>query len=111
MKIKQVFAFFILSALIGASLVNTSQAKEMRCGWVENDMPSQMTLKDKDGVWTLADASGVVRGFTKMPSFPKGDTCACITMDANVDQLVVGIIYQGKIIPIKRCQQDKSINW
>lgn len=82
-----------------------------RCGWIENDMPSSLTLKDRDGTWNIVggQASGEPAGFDQMPPTDKGDSCGCLTVQTNRQSMQIIKIFGGELKPVSACQQDKSL--
>jgi antitoxin component YwqK of YwqJK toxin-antitoxin module len=82
-----------------------------RCGWVENDMPSSLTLKDRDGTWNIVggQVSGEPAGFDQMPPTDKGDSCGCLTVQTNHQAMQIVKIGGGELKPVAACQQDKSL--
>lgn len=82
-----------------------------RCGWIENDMPSSLALRDRDGTWQIAggSASGTPAGFDQMPPTNKGDSCGCLTVETNRQAMQVVKILGGSLKPLSACQSDKSL--
>jgi len=82
-----------------------------RCGWVENDMPSSLTLKDRDGTWNIVggQVSGEPAGFDQMPPTDKGDSCGCLTVQTNRQSMQIVKIGGGELKPVAACQQDKNL--
>lgn len=92
-------AFYFLIA------TNAIAAPQLRCGWIENTMPSDLSFTDKDGTWNLLN----VPGEELLPDTDRGTTCACIKVESDPNKLIINEIYGGKKIPAKRCQQDKNL--
>ena len=84
---------------------------ETRCGWIENDMPSSLTVQDRDGTWSLAEIDRQADGLDTAPglSFPKGTSCGCVTGDTQPAQHVFTKVTRASIKPAKACQADKSL--
>ena len=85
----------------------------MRCGWIENSLPGgDLTLRDRDGTWAIRGGAvdGDPEGFdTKMPATDKGDSCGCLTVQTNRQHMQIIAILGGRIIPVARCQADRSL--
>ena len=92
------------------SAVTSDGPAEKRCGWIENDMPSSLTLKDRDGTWSIVSADGQADGIAQMPDTNKGDSCGCLTVETNRRAMHATKVLGGKIIPASACQRDKSLN-
>ncbi|CAB3798067.1 DUF4087 domain-containing protein [Pararobbsia alpina] len=100
-----------LTGLIALALVTQSvTAAEKRCGWIENTMPSSLTLTDRDGSWDLVTIDWQTEGFDKnMPSTNRGDTCACLTVVTDKKSMRIVKVLGGKLLPTSTCQRDKSL--
>lgn len=80
-----------------------------RCGWIENDMPSSLTLKDRDGTWSVVSGDRQAEGFAHMPDTNKGDSCGCLTIETNKQSMRVTKVLGGKILAVATCQRDRSL--
>jgi antitoxin component YwqK of YwqJK toxin-antitoxin module len=83
-----------------------------RCGWIENDMPSGLALKDREGTWNIVGgtASGTPSGFDQMPPTNKGDSCGCLTVQTHHASMQIVHLLGGSLKPISACQKDNSLN-
>jgi hypothetical protein len=99
-----------LTGLIALVLIAPSAtAAETRCGWIENTMPSSLTLTDREGSWDLAAIDWQTDGFDHVPSTNLGDTCGCITGVADKQSRRITKVLGGKLLPVATCQRDKSL--
>lgn len=85
-----------------------------RCGWIENDMPSSLTLRDRDGTWQIVGASksGAIAapdGFDQMPPTGKGASCGCLTVEINRQAMRVVRILGGSLKAVSACQADRTL--
>lgn len=81
-------------------------ASVKRCGWIENDMPSSLKLKDRDGTWDLTNAEGM----DNAPLTEKGESCGCLTVVSDKTSIRILKIRGGKLSPVSTCQSDRSLN-
>jgi len=72
-------------------------------------MPSSLTLKDRDGTWSIVSADGQANGFAQMPDTNKGDSCGCLTVETNKQAMRITKVLGGALKPVSACQQDKSL--
>lgn len=84
-------------------------AAEMRCGWIENTMPSSLTLTDRDGSWDLVTGDWQTGGFDNMPSTNRGDSCGCLTVETDKTSRRITKVVRGKLLPTSTCKLDKSL--
>ncbi|WP_323016229.1 hypothetical protein [Castellaniella sp.] len=96
----------ILLILMSTVFVNLSQANgsEMRCGWIESTPPFDLSFTDESGTWSLMN----VPGEENLPGVDKGTTCACITVDVDVNKLVVSKVYDGKLMQNSHCNVEST---
>jgi len=80
-----------------------------RFGWIENDMPSSLTLRDRDGTWSISSVNSQADGLAQMPETNKGNACGCLTVETNRHSMRVIKVLDGKILPVETCQSDKSL--
>jgi antitoxin component YwqK of YwqJK toxin-antitoxin module len=92
-----------------ASAFTSDGPAEKRCGWIENDMPSGLTLKDRDGTWSISSADSQADGLSQMPDTNKGDSCGCLTIETNRQSMRVTKVLGGKILAVATCQRDRSL--
>lgn len=110
-----------LCLLAALTLPTTLLAAERRCGWLVNPTPGNYWLTDRDGTWTLA-TQGVETSDDVMLNLPDFDEdeyvasngnygygCACLTVDVDKADARVIRTYSGKILPLRRCEADKSL--
>lgn len=84
---------------------------ELRCGWIENNLPLSLTLRDRIGTWSIVSsgASAAPDGFDKMPPTSSGNSCGCLTVQTNSQTMQVLKIFNGKLKPLSACMQDKYL--
>jgi hypothetical protein len=100
----------ILVSLLLASVGVAHAEGVKRCGWIENDMPGgDLTLSDRDGRWGIVTAAGQANGLEKMPNTNKGDSCGCLSVNADARSKRITQIFGGKILPVSVCQKDKAL--
>ncbi|RZM96348.1 hypothetical protein CQJ28_24425 [Escherichia sp. E2562] len=94
---------------------------ELRCGWLQNPSPSNQWISDKDGTWDISiQGRFTSSGIEKLKGFPDkefvktnenyGYGCACISADVDHDEKKVIKIYSSKILPLSRCQGDRTLS-
>jgi hypothetical protein len=85
----------------------------LRCGWIENTMPSSLTLHDRDGTWLIfgASDSGMADpdGFEQMPSTDRGTSCGCLKVETNRQSMQIVKILDGSLKPVSACSNDKAL--
>ena len=93
--------------------------KEMRCGWFENSSPSNASLTDKDGEWTISIQGGYeAKG--DWPTFKKtewvnagvgsyGYGCACLKVTVNKESQEIIEIYEAHSKSLSGCRLDKTL--
>ncbi|MBO1111831.1 DUF4087 domain-containing protein [Bordetella petrii] len=102
------FAVTLITALTIVPI--SAFAKETRCGWIENDMPSGMSLTDKDGNWTIATMTEAASGFEQyMPPINKQEACGCLVVDTDSVTRRITTIYGGKVLQYKICKADEAL--
>ena len=95
-------------------------ASELRCGWLQNPTPANQWLIDKDGTWDISLEGGYsAPGIEKLKDFPDdqfvktngnyGYGCSCNRVDVNKSDKKVTKIYSSKILPLSRCETDKTL--
>jgi antitoxin component YwqK of YwqJK toxin-antitoxin module len=77
-----------------------------RCGWIENNLPSSLTLKDRNGTWDLTNAEGI----DSAPATDKGQSCGCLTVVSDKTTMHVLKVSGGKLSPLSACQGDATLN-
>ncbi|NKJ49349.1 hypothetical protein CIC12_21980 [Burkholderia sp. SG-MS1] len=85
-----------------------------RCGWIENDMPSSLTLRDREGTWQIigtseSGATASPDGFDQMPPTSRGDSCGCLTVETNKQAMQIVKILGGSLKPVAACQSDRTL--
>ncbi len=110
-----------LAMLAGSVLCLPAGAAENRCGWYVNPTPGNFYLSDRDGDWWMRSQGGLeAEGFDNAPDFdPKqyvklqpngyGYGCACFSVDTDKAEKNITRIYSGKILPLARCRNDKTL--
>lgn len=111
-------SLFITIALLAFSF--SSVGSEVRCGWLQNPSPANQWLSDKDGTWDISiQGRFISSGIENLKDFPDkmfvktngnyGYGCACIRGDVDRDKKKVIKIYSSKILPLSRCQGDRTL--
>ncbi len=96
--------------LMGLYLPQSAFAAQLRCGWIENDMPSSLTLSDREGTWAIASIDQQADGFGgHMPGTNKGDSCGCLSVETDKASMRITKVLAGKLKPVSACQRDKSL--
>lgn len=109
-----------LSLLLSFNL----NAKERRCGWLENPSPANLWLIDKDATWFISaqgrfnldnesvdlvyDAIKNDQNFVRT-NRNHGFSCACLTVDVNQDAKEIVKVYESTQLNLKRCLEDIAI--
>jgi hypothetical protein len=111
------------AAVLLATLVDATGAvaAERRCGWLMNPTPGNWWLTDRDGTWTLM-TQGMEPSDDVMLNLPDFDEdeyvasngnygygCACLTVDVDRAEARIVRTYAGDILPLRRCEADKSL--
>lgn len=114
-------SFAILGAVLLVTAPAAAQAKEMRCGWLQNPTPANWYLEDKDGRWVLGEQGRYQSpGILSMPDFTKGEWvktnvgsygygCVCVTVNIDRKSMTVRRIFAAKQKPLAACQADKTL--
>jgi hypothetical protein len=76
-------AVMLAGAASSVTIVASDGLAAKRCGWIENDMPSGLTLRDRNGTWSISAARSRADGLAQMPDTSKGDSCGCLTLETN----------------------------
>ncbi|MDH6147282.1 MULTISPECIES: DUF4087 domain-containing protein [Paraburkholderia] len=100
---------FVTILLVALYLPRPVVAAQTRCGWIENDMPSSLTLSDREGTWTIASIDTQASGFDHMPDTDKGDSCGCLSVETDKTTMTITKLLGGKLKPVSACQKDKSL--
>lgn len=98
----------------------SSIGSELRCGWLQNPTPSNQWITDKDGTWDISmQGRFTSEGVEHIKDFPDdefvrtngnyGYGCACIRADVDRDSKKVIKIYSSKVLPLSRCQSDRTL--
>ncbi|ODS05466.1 DUF4087 domain-containing protein [Vibrio scophthalmi] len=97
---------------------------EMRCGWFDNSTPGNMSLLDRDGSWNISvqggeavddDSMAIVSQVTEnQDEFVRtnrnnGFSCACLTVDSDIESFTIVKIHQAKQLLLKQCLEDIHI--
>ncbi len=118
----------IIYALMVVALLGISQqasaASQMLCGWLDNPTPQNFWLTDAKHEWEISIQGGrSAEGLENLPDFGDqwqhtnggsyGYGCACLKVDIRTDKksdtYEITRIHRAKALPIKRCDQDKSL--
>ncbi|MDK9606322.1 DUF4087 domain-containing protein [Lelliottia wanjuensis] len=114
MKLKSIYIMLLAISF-------SSVSSELRCGWLQNPTPSNQWITDKDGIWDISIQGRFTSdGIENVQDFPNdkfvrtngnyGYGCACIRADMDRGSKKVMKIYSSKILPLARCQNDKSLH-
>jgi hypothetical protein len=95
--------------LVALTPTQSAMAAQTRCGWIENDMPSGLTLSDREGTWIIKTIDKSADGFEHMPDTDKGDSCGCLSVETDKATMRITRILGGKLKPVPACQADKSL--
>jgi len=96
--------------LMGLYVSQAASAAQLRCGWIENDMPSSLTLSDREGTWTIVSIDKQADGFDDhMPDTNKGDSCGCLSVETDKASMLIIKVLAGKLKPVAACRRDKSL--
>jgi len=96
--------------LMGLYVSQAASAAQLRCGWIENDMPSSLTLSDREGTWTIVSIDKQADGFDDhMPDTNKGDSCGCLSVETDKASMLITKVLAGKLKPVAACRRDKSL--
>ncbi|HAV1827360.1 TPA: DUF4087 domain-containing protein [Enterobacter hormaechei subsp. steigerwaltii] len=109
-------AFIILLAISFSSV-----SSELRCGWLQNPSPSNQWITDKEGTWDISmQGQFESDGIENIKDFPDdefvktngdyGYGCACIRVDVDRESKKIIKIYSSKILPLARCQSDRTLH-
>ncbi|WP_417276525.1 DUF4087 domain-containing protein [Castellaniella sp.] len=113
-----------LESINGEKIQNSKQASneksvpsggivqiETRCGWINNDMPSSMSLSDKDGEWAiLGMAIDDPEGYEEnMPIINERTVCGCLRVSVDKGKRQIIALHGGKILENKICLDDKNL--
>ena len=112
----------LCAGLLSLTLSNLANAKEMRCGWLENPTPGNWWLTDADASWTISAQGGYSiddGSWEKMPELGGkeyvanngnyGYGCACLTVNVDSENTRITKVFKGKTIPLKKCRADKKL--
>ncbi len=111
----------LLTVGLMIAAAGSAAAAENRCGWLENPTPGNWWLTDKDGSWTLMAQGEEYREsvMDQVPPFDEkqyvatngnyGYGCACLSVDVDKAEGRIARVYSGKIIPLSRCEKDRSL--
>jgi hypothetical protein len=122
MLVSRVATFWLatLVGLVGSAAgkpkVRRSAKTEKRCGWIENPTPSNMSLVDRDGEWTIGiqggyQAEGDTPGSKEFVQINGhyGYYCACLTVQVDPVKRRIVKIVSGVGLPLATCRNDKSL--
>ena len=115
-------AMMALALLAGSALCAPAGAAENRCGWYVNPTPGNFYLSDHDGDWWMRSQGGMTaegfddhapdldpRQYVKLQPNGYGYGCACFSVDTDKAEKNITRIYSGKILPLARCRNDKTL--
>lgn len=90
------------------------------CGWVDNPTPSNWWLTDNSGEWIISTQMGPMADGVEIPDFKEnwiinnsgghGFGCACIKATVDNATHQVKEMHSFKVLPLKRCQNDKNLS-
>ncbi len=115
---------FLIACLAVFYCLSTN-AKEVRCGWLENPSPSNMWLIDRDGIWNISVQGAVnnlddksielaYQAIADDKDFVRTNnnyefSCACLTVDLDIDRMLVKTVYKADQLNLKQCLEDVAI--
>ncbi|MDQ6990309.1 MAG: DUF4087 domain-containing protein [Mariprofundaceae bacterium] len=115
----------LLIVCLCAFFTLTAEAKETRCGWLENPSPANMWLIDRDGTWDISvqgvpnslDDKSIDLAYQAIANEKEfvrtnrsyGFSCACLTVDSDNDKKSISAIYKASQLSLKKCLEDTSI--
>lgn len=115
----------LLIICLGAFFTLTTEAKETRCGWLENPSPANIWLIDHDDTWAISVQGAPIslddksldlayQAIKNQQEFVRtnqsyGFSCACLTIDADKDEKSIKVIYKAQQLTLKQCLEDTSI--
>lgn len=109
-------------ALLLAILLTASPAfaaPSTLCGWYDNPTPGNHWLTDKNGQWIVSTQMGPMADGVEIPDFGNawiatnggyGFGCACIKATVDTTTRQVKEMHSFKVLPLKRCQNDKNLS-
>lgn len=106
--------------LCASSMIAHAQPAEKRCGWLSNPTPGNYLLTDRDMTWTVSAQGGFsAQGMDNLPDFNTreykktngnyGYGCACLRVTVDTANQRIVSILDGQMLPLKTCQNDKSL--
>ncbi|WP_023604740.1 DUF4087 domain-containing protein [Aliivibrio logei] len=122
-ELEEMMRFLVILSIMLCSL--TVNAKETRCGWLENPTAANLWLIDKDKSWDISFQGGpnnideksidlVYEGLANKNDFVRtngnyGFSCACLSVDLDKEKMFIKTIYKVKQLPLKQCLEDITI--
>lgn len=114
------------AALLSAAAAGAAAAPLTRCGWYVMPTPGNFWLTDRDATWIImsqGQAQGPdAQGLEHLPAFDRhqfvatnvpgtgyGYGCACLVVDADDQARRITQVHSGRILPLSRCRQDKTL--
>jgi hypothetical protein len=107
------------SLIIFTVLAQQVDAKEKRCGWLDNPTPSNFWLKDKNGSWLISEQGGFfaegdvpdmdISQFVVLNGGSYGYGCICLTVTTDKKKKRILKIFDSKQLPLKTCLEDLSL--
>jgi hypothetical protein len=97
-----------------------ARAGSVRCGWLDNPTPGNVSLYDKDGEWTIAVQGGYQANGDWPPAFKPGQWirrgpgsygygCVCLTVELDEKGKNISDILSGEGRPLSVCRKDRAI--
>jgi hypothetical protein len=107
----------LLIALLAAA---PHDARELRCGWLDNSTPGNWLLSDRDGEWLLGAQGGYqAPGMDDMPDMttrgwvetngPHGHGCACMSVTTDRRTHRVTRLLSARPVPLRQCRADPRL--
>ena len=109
----------LLVAIVGWT--GTAEARETRCGWLQNPTPGNWWLADGEGQWVLANQGSPLQadGMDLMPDISQRDYvrtnggygygCACLSGEFDRSPGRVRQIVSIRQLPLSRCRADRAL--
>lgn len=100
--------FLIVSLFTSVAIA--SPVIQTRCGWIQNDMPNEMTIQDKDGEWLIMNRDYIAEGWgTNAPELVKHSNCGCMRVTTDKSSMKITSVLSSKLKPFKACDTDPAL--
>ena len=114
MKKQTLFASILLamstsSLAFAQTSIPIADPIQEHCGWVNNDLPSELSFQDQERTWLISNMNYSAEGEMNLPDIPQGQSCLCMMAEVNWEAGIITNIVSAKSIPTKVCQQNKDL--